>query len=591
VWVGFINHYQFVFSLKRRIIKILIMKSTNTGYELRCVENNHLNKAEETTTYCTRCGSVLRVIYNEASEYIQYPLGKVLPEPLKSHPTGLRKLKGLSDEYNADIWGKFEFEHPTGCFKDRGSYIEVQKALELEADAICLASTGNMAASVAAYSSYFDIPCFVFVPEKTTEAKLAQVTVFNANIIRIQGSFSICEHICSDFAKSGNYYMAGDFVFREEGQKSFSYELIEQGGDDFDVIFIPIGCGTNYAAIYKGFKEMKAAGNVQKIPELIAVQPDQCSPVVEGIFKKKKIVKKQVQTMADSVAVPDPVDFPKVLEGINATNGSAFTVSEDEILGALKELAEREGHFTEPAGAIPLAVLKKHQKQFAGKKCLLAITGTGLKDTKVVTKHSLASPVLSPDVDKVINYINSGFIEMQKASWGKSRDTLVANFNMDEEHKELYDEYVSKINRKGKTLSNSEMEVLQSLVFNEELDLKYPVEVIDYKITMRKHGLVHAAVKLNIQGGEAVSEAKGVGPIDAILTAIKAETDDVFPLEIKNHEVEILSPEINSLVMVTLALSKDGTDWTSKGASPDTLEAVIQAFVKGLAVAMQASVA
>src|SRR5699024_10272241 len=99
------------------------------------------------------------------------------------------------------------------------------------------------------------------------------------------------------------------------------------------------------------------------------------------------------------------------------------------------------------------------------------------------------------------------------------------------------------------------------------------------------HGLVHAAVKLDVHGSEEISGANGVGPIDAILTAIKAETDDVIPIEVKNHEVDILSPEINSLVMVTLTLAKDGREFTSKGASPDTLEAVTQAFMKGLAVA------
>src|SRR5699024_11142572 len=317
-----------------------------------------------------------------------------------------------------------EFENPTGCFKDRGSYIEVQKAKELGADAICLASTGNMAASVAAYACYFKIPCYVFVPEKTTEAKLAQATIYDANIIRIKGSFSTCERLCREFSKSGNYYLAGDFVFREEGQKSFSYELHQQGGTDADYIFIPIGCGTNFSAIHKGFKEMKEGGLIDEFPKLVAVQPDQCSPVVQGIFKKEKIVKDQVQTMAASVAVPDPVDFYKVLDGINETNGTAYTVDEDQILDALKDMAETEGYFVEPAGAIPLATLKKYQKEYEGKKCLLVVTGSGLKDTRVVTKHSLASPVLSPDVDKVINYVNSGFIEMQKASWGKSHGTL-----------------------------------------------------------------------------------------------------------------------------------------------------------------------
>ncbi len=427
----------------------------------------------------------------------------------------------------------------------------------------------------------------MFVAEKTTEAKLAQATIFDANIIRIKGSFSTCEQLCRQFAKSGNYYLAGDFVFREEGQKSFSYELFEQGGAGVDYILIPIGCGTNFSAIFKGFQEMREGGLIDQIPKFVAIQPDQSSPVVEGIFKKKKIVKDQVQTMASSVAVPDPVDFYKVLGAIDQTDGMAVTVTEDEILDALKELAVVEGHFVEPAGALPLAALKKHKDTFENKTCLLVTTGSGFKDTKVVTKHSLTSPVLSPDLNKVIKYINSGFIGMQKESWGKSRDTFMANLKMDEEHEKLYNQYISKINKKGKTLSNHEIEALQSLIFDEETDLDYPVEVLDYKLTMRKHGLVHAEVKLDQQGQEIISEAKGVGPIDAILSAIRSQTDNVFPLEVDNHEVDILSPDTDSLVMVTLTLSNSEQQWISKAASPDTLEAVIQAFTKGLAIAMK----
>ncbi|WP_445665743.1 threonine synthase [Fodinibius sp. AD559] len=566
------------------------MASATTDYQLKCVANGHLNSEDETTTYCTQCDSVLRVYYNEPSDDIQYPLQELKPDPMKTHPSALKKLDRLSETYGADLWAKLEFEHPTGCFKDRGSYIEVQKALELDADAICLASTGNMAASVAAYACYFKIPCFVFVPEKTTDAKIAQATIYNANIIRIKGDFSTCEALCRKFAKSGNYYLAGDYVFREEGQKSFPYELLEQNGDDFDYIFVPVGCGTNFGAIWKGFTELKESGQISKRPKMIAIQPEQSSPVVEGIFKKKKIIKKQVNTMAQSVAASDPVDFHKVMLGIEESNGSAFTVTEDEILNSLKEMAVEEGHFTEPACALPLAAFKNNIDTFKDKKCLFILTGSGLKDTKVVAKHSLSSPVLSPDIDKVTNYIKSGFIEMQKDSWGKSRDTFMANLEMDEDHEKLYNEYVDKINKRGKTLSNNEIEVLQSLIFNEDLDLEYPAEVLDYKVTMRKHGLIEAAVKLDIQGEEVISEAKGVGPIDAILSAIRAETNSVFHLEVKNHEVDILSPDTDSLVVVTLTLANNDQEWVSKGASPDTLEAVIQAFTKGLAIAMKSTV-
>lgn len=564
-----------------------VMASANVNYTLKCVANGHINTEKETTTYCTKCDSVLRVYYDNLSEDIQYPLKGIVPDPIRTHPSALKRLDRLSETYGVDLYAKLEFEHPTGCFKDRGSYIEIQKAIELNADAICVASTGNMAASVAAYACYFKIPCFVFVPERTTDAKIAQATIYDANIIRIKGDFSTCEALCREFAKSGNYYLAGDYVFREEGQKSFAYELVEQGGDDFDYVFVPVGCGTNFGAIWKGFSELKASGRISKLPRMIAIQPDQSSPVVEGIFKKKKIIKKQVNTMAQSVAASDPVDFHKVLLGIEDSDGSAFTVTEDQILQSLKEMAVEEGHFTEPASALPLAALKNNLDTFKGKKCVLVLTGAGLKDTKVVAKHSLSSPVLSPDIDKVKNYIKSGYIEMQKDSWGKSRDTFMANLKLDEDHEQLYNDYVTKINKKGKTLSNKEIEVLQSLVFNEDLNLEYPAEVLDYKLTMRKHGLVHAVVKLNLQGEEVVSEAKGVGPIDAILGAIKSEADSIFPLEVKNHEVEILSPDTDSLVVVTLTLANNDHEWVSKGASPDTLEAAIQAFTKGLAIAMK----
>lgn len=566
------------------------MARATKSYKLQCVANRHINSEKETTTFCTQCGSVLRVYYDETAAELQYPLENLLPDPLRTHHPPLEKLDHLSEKYEADLYAKLEFEHPTGCFKDRGSYIEVQKAIELNADAICVASTGNMAASVAAYACYFDIPCYIFVPEKTTDAKIAQATIFDANIIRLKGDFSTCQNVCIEFAKSGNYYLAGDYVFREEGQKSLAYELYEEGQADFDSIFIPVGCGTNFGAISKGFAELKAAGKISHIPKLIAIQPEQSSPAVESIFKKKKIIKKQVNTMAQSVAVSDPVDFPKVMLGIEETDGVAYTVTEDEILESLKEMVVEEGHFTESASALPLAAFKNNLNIFKDKKCLFLLTGSGLKDTNVVAKHSLSSPVLSPDIEKVHKYIRSGFIEMQKDSWGKSRDTFMANLEMDEDHEQLYNDYVAKIKKKGKTLSNNEIEVLQSLIFNEDLGLEYPAEVLDYKVTMRKNELIHAVVKLSIEGEEVTSESKGVGPIDAILGAMKAQTDSIFPLEIRNHEVDILSPDTDSLVVVTLTLANNDQEWVSKGASPDTLEAVIQAFTKGLAIAMKSSV-
>lgn len=560
------------------------MPRAGRDYDLYCVNCGSLNREEETTTYCTQCGGVLTVKYRETGSDIRFPLNELKPDPLKNYQTELRYLSKLSGRYGVDIYAKLELQNPTGCFKDRGSNIEVQKALEMNKEAVCVASTGNMAASVAAYSSYYNLPCYVFVPEKTTEGKLAQTIIYGANVLKIKGDFSICEALCRKFAKSGNYYLAGDYVFREEGQKSFSFELIEQGGDDFDYILIPVGCGTNFAAIWKGLKEAHDIGKIDKMPHLVAIQPEHSSPVVEGIFKRKKIIKEQVSTIAGAVAAADPVDFYKVLIDIQESDGSACTVSEEDILVSIMELAETEGIFVEPASALTLAALKNDADKFKNKKCLLVITGSGLKDTAVITRHSLPAPVLDNNLKQVQDFVQSGYLEMQKNTWGKSHDTIVANLKLDPDHEVIYKKYLDHFNKKGKTLTPHEIEVLQSLIFNEETDLTYPVEILDYDIRMKKDGLVSSTVSLKFNGHEVDASAKGVGPLDAVLSAVKSVTDPQFPMEVVNHNVEIVSPAANSLVVVSLTLRYRGKEYVTKSASPDTIEAGLNAFIKGLAV-------
>lgn len=553
-------------------------------YELRCFVCHALNDERRTSTYCTTCGHVLTVRYTVPVTGLMVPLDKPVPDPLRTRPTELKRLDRLSERYGCDIWAKLEFQNPSGCFKDRGSLLEVRKAIELQADAICLASTGNMAASVAMYAGYFDLPCYVFVPESTSEAKLAQATIFGANILRIKGDFSTCETLCQAFATSGNYYLAGDYVFREEGQKSFSFETIEQGGTDFDHVLIPVGCGTNYGAIHKGFVEARMAHLIDRIPHLDAVQPEHASPVVEGIFKREKVIKKSVTTMATAVAASDPIDFHKVLHGIDDTGGEAFTVSETEILASLREMAQTEGYYTEAACALPLACVKSNLDRYRGRKILLVLTGTGLKDAHVVAKHALPSPALDPDLPQVLEFIASGYIDIQKEAFGKPRDTLIANLKLSSRQDKILHDYLGRINRKGKTLSSNELEVLQSLVFAESDTLAYPVTVEDYDVNMRKNGLVHAIVTLNINGVEVKSANHGVGPVDAVLGAIKKESDRLVKVDVKGHQIDILSPDTNSLVVATLTLGYGEQTVQVKAASPDVIEAAVNAFVKGIAM-------
>ena len=143
---------------------------------------------------------------------------------------------------------------------------------------------------------------------------------------------------------------------------------------------------------------------------------------------------------------------------------------------------------------------------------------------------------------------------------------------------------MSKINRKGKSLTTKEMEVLQSLVFNDIVDLEYPVEIMDYDITMRKNGFVHALVTMNINGVEVQSAQSGVGPLDSVLGAIRKEFDKVIKVDLMDHNLEVLSPGTNALVVATLTLGHNDQKYQVKAASPDVVEAAINAFIKGLAV-------
>jgi threonine synthase len=138
--------------------------------------------------------------------------------------------------------------------------------------------------------------------------------------------------------------------------------------------------------------------------------------------------------------------------------------------------------------------------------------------------------------------------------------------------------------QRGKTLQKHEIEALQSIVLQEKEGIPSHLEVLDYAVTMRKEGLVEASVKLRLHGVEVESEAKGVGPIDAVLAAIRTHSDTHCKILVKNHEVDILSPQTDSLVVVTLTLEHEGRQIRPKGASSDTLEAVIHAFEKGYSV-------
>lgn len=299
-------------------------------------------------------------------------------------PTPLLKSRYIGKELGIDLYFKLEGKNPTGSFKDRGSVIEMTIAKHHHAKKVVVASTGNMAASCACYAALASIPCIVFVPQGTPLAKLAQVTAFGGKIMEINGSYTDAALAARHYAEIHDCYLAGDYAFRVEGQKTALFEILDQLSFELpDQIIIPMGCGTNIAAYHKGLNEYHTLGLIKKIPQLIGVQSTGANPIVRAFSRHLSYVspKKNSHTIASAIAVGDPIDGLKALSALYETHGQAIAVTDRAILKARRLLAATEGLFVESASAATLACLfKLKKKRTLAKKIVCILTGEGLKD-------------------------------------------------------------------------------------------------------------------------------------------------------------------------------------------------------------------
>ncbi len=337
--------------------------------------------------------------------------------------TPLLKSKSIGKRLGVKLYFKYEAVNPTGSFKDRGSAIEVTVAKELGAKAIIVASTGNMAASCACYAAAADIPCFVFVPEGTPVAKLAQVISYGGKIVQVKGTYSDAAHLAKNIARKLGFYLAGDYAFRTEGQKTAAYEIIEQLLYHVpDMVVVPMGVGTNIAAYGKGFLEYKELGFIENIPQLVGVEAEGANAIVRSFRKKTTDITalKTADTIASAIAVDYPWDGIKALDVIRKSGGQAVSVSDTTIVEAQYMLAREEGLFVESSAASSLSALFEIAKKqdIKGKKIVCVLTGNGLKDPMPIIKAALKPPTINPDAHSFLELYNNKFFD---------RDTI--NFN------------------------------------------------------------------------------------------------------------------------------------------------------------------
>ena len=310
-----------------------------------------------------------------------------------------------------NLYIKNDSVNPTFSFKDRPAGIAVSKAKEFGLSSVGCASTGNLAAATAAHAAKGGFTCYVFVPSDIEHAKIAQALAYGANFIAVDGTYDDANRIAAQIGDNKgigivNINMRSYYV---EGSKTLAFEVAEQLGWQVpDHLVVPVGSGAMLNAICKGFEELESLSLIGKVSgmHMIAGQPHGCAPIVDA-FKKNStevIPVENPDTIAKSLAIGDPGDGRYVLKRLKQYNGYAEESTNKEILDAIILLAKTEGIFTEPAGGVSVAVLKKmveERKIDKNDSTICYVTGNGLKATEVLMEVLPKPQVMQKDVAKI----------------------------------------------------------------------------------------------------------------------------------------------------------------------------------------------
>jgi threonine synthase len=292
------------------------------------------------------------------------PVGSSTPAlTLGEGGTPLLYAPTLSQRFGFELWLKCESLNPTGSFKDRGMVVAVAKAVEEGATAVVCASTGNTAASAAAYAARAGLKALILQPAgANTKAKQAQARIVGAEVRDVRGTFDDALDECRAIAASGSHAVVNSLnPFRIEGQKTAAFEIVEELGRAPDVLALPYGGGGNLRSYLKGFAEF-----AQGEPLAVAGESNE-----------------RAHTAASAIRITQPAHAEAVAEAVRTGRASVVSVTDEQIADAWLDLARSEGVFCELSSAAGLAAAKRSDIA-AGSLVVCVVTGHGLKDTEAV---------------------------------------------------------------------------------------------------------------------------------------------------------------------------------------------------------------
>ena len=381
-------------------------------YKLQCFNCQREPAASETGFRCKTCDGLLEVKFDltdkekpswDRRQISVWKYRELLPVENKESiislaegGTGLHKCRRLGRKLGLKrLYVKNEGENPTGSFKDRGMTVAISKAKELGKKKVLCASTGNTAASLAAYSARAGMDCIVLVPKgKVAGGKMLQVTMHGAKIIQVKGDFDQAFVTALELTKRRRelYLMNSLNPYRLEGQKTLAFEISDQlDSKTPDTVILPVGNGGNISAAWKGFTEFELLSIAKTRPRMIGIQAEKASPIAKAVKRRENKIRPvhNPQTIATAIRIGSPVNWPKVLKAIKESKGTAETVTDSEILEAQRQLATLEGIFVEPASAASIAGLKKlkaNRRVDPSETIVCVTTGHGLKDPSILDR-------------------------------------------------------------------------------------------------------------------------------------------------------------------------------------------------------------
>jgi len=394
---------------------------------LKCISCGREYEVEGMQYICEECGGNLEVIYNykeiasrltreslaKDTDYSVWRYWDLLPlsdrsniMPLQIGWTPLYRTERLEKKLGLkSLYLKDDGRNPSGSFKDRASSVAICKALELGFDVIAGASTGNAASSTACLGASLGISPTIFVPAAAPEAKVAQLLVFGATVYAVQGTydeaFDLCTEICAEYGWFNRN--TGYNPYTREGKKTVSFEICEQLGWEVpDTVLVPVGDGNIISGVWKGFKDLKVVGLIDRLPRLVAVQSDKSSAVVDALLGDGKVRPIEATTVADSISVDLPRDGEAAVKAVKESNGTGILVSDEKILQSILTIARGAGIFGEPAGVTAYAGLEKMREEATigdDETVVCLVTGNGLKDVKSAIKVAGNPISIQPTLD------------------------------------------------------------------------------------------------------------------------------------------------------------------------------------------------